>query len=842
MVGLYSKVQGASAPTNFRYSMRRRFVPENTKHKISPKVVHLESESHRMTRARLARLPAPVHAVHEKSQLLLAQKLKVFFDRADDSLFEMADKAHSNQEQNLFFDSMREVRVQRRGIEKRFTEALEDAFAALIVSPSESAASASADDFTVDGLSLVENDDLEEMVALDNSINRANAEFGEAVQQISLRLDSLVPVKVYQKNNPVGPDLLCQTIMTQVKKLDVGIKAKLILFKLFDKVVIAGLGEVYGAINQLLVDHNVLPSLSSTTRSGQRHGRRASDRAGDAGQVPQNAAAPSADQQAPAQEQRQAGTPDRRANPSGQFQSQVAESATQSHLSPEVIAALQGLFGNNTQSNSSAGLLNVLSLAQRLPMPATTSASGINVRALISDIQQRQGGTDTQIARMDEEVINLVNMLFEFILDDRNLAKPMKALISRMQIPVIKVALLDKSFFTKGGHAARRLLNEMSKAALGWQGDSETGKRDPLYRKMDEIVRKLLNEFDTDVSLFSDLLADFSSFIEKEKRRSAVLERRTLDAEDGKAKAEVARATVALEIELRTVNEALPEVVYQLIDSVWSNVLFVTSLKHGYKSEAWLGSLKTLEDLVWSVKIPATDEERKQLIRLVPDLLKRLRAGFDSISFNPYEMSTLFKSLEDVHLACIRGVEVKRRAPAGKVQKTTAAKPQVAAPQPAQNEEPAAKPAPVAKTAAPAPVAPTVEAPQPAAKQAAAPTQPAAPVSVASPAPAAPIAPVAPNDLPDTDADMRQVAGFVQGAWFEMVDDKNSVVRCRLAAFIKPTGKYIFVNRNGMKVAEKTQQELALALKKNRLRALDNSVLFDRALETVVSGMRKPRN
>lgn len=93
MVGLYSKVQGANAPTNFRYSMRRRFVPENTKHKISPKVVHLESESHRMTRARLARLPAPVHAVHEKSQLLLAQKLKVFFDRADDSLFEMADKA-----------------------------------------------------------------------------------------------------------------------------------------------------------------------------------------------------------------------------------------------------------------------------------------------------------------------------------------------------------------------------------------------------------------------------------------------------------------------------------------------------------------------------------------------------------------------------------------------------------------------------------------------------------------------------------------------------------------------------------------------------------------------------
>lgn len=821
-------------------------MPENTKHKISPKVVHLESESHRMTRARLARLPAPVHAVHEKSQLLLAQKLKVFFDRADDSLFEMADKAHSNQEQNLFFDSMREVRVQRRGIEKRFTEALEDAFAALIASASEAATAAQADDFTVDGLSLVENDDLEEMVALDNSINRANAEFGEAVQQISLRLDSLVPIKVYQKNNPVGPDLLCQTIMTQVKKLDVGIKAKLILFKLFDKVVIAGLGEVYGAINQLLVDHNVLPSLSS--RSNARpHGRRASDRSGDAGQAPQQGAAEGsfAQHSAPQASAPQHGQQTTGAAPQGNMQERrqngpaqpyvPAEAATQSHLSPEVIAALQGLFGNNTQQNSSAGLLNVLSLAQRLPMPATTSASGINVRALIADIQKRQGGGENQIARMDEEVINLVNMLFEFILDDRNLAKPMKALISRMQIPVIKVALLDKSFFTKGGHAARRLLNEMSKAALGWQGDSESGKRDPLYRKMDEVVRTLLNEFDTDVTLFSDLLADFSSFVEKEKRRSAVLERRTLDAEDGKAKAEVARATVALEIELRTVNEALPEVVFQLIDSVWSNVLFVTSLKHGYNSEAWLGSLKTLEDLVWSVKIPAGDDERKQLIRLVPDLLKRLRAGFDSISFNPYEMSTLFKSLEDVHLACIRGVQIARRAPAGKQPKpaATAPKPQPKAPvaQPAQNEEIPVKPAAAAPKATPPP-APVKPAPEAA--------KPAAPVAAPSPEPAAPVA-AAPSELPDTDADMRQVAGFVQGAWFEMVDDKNSVARCRLAAFIKPTGKYIFVNRNGMKVAEKTQQELAVALKKNRLRALDNSVLFDRALETVVSGMRKPR-
>src|SRR5690606_10729293 len=165
---------------------------------------------------------------------------------------------------------------------------------------------------------------------------------------------------------------------------------------------------------------------------------------------------------------------------------------------------------------------------------------------------------------------------------------------------------------------------------------------DPLYKKMDEVVRSLLRDFETDISIFTELLADFTSFVDKEKRRSAVLERRTIDAEDGKAKAEIARTTVALEVELRTINERVPEVVTRLITEAWNNVLFVVALKHGYQSDEWKSSLQTLEELIWSVKTPTTDEDRKKLIQLVPELLKKLRAGFDTISFNPFEMSDLF--------------------------------------------------------------------------------------------------------------------------------------------------------------------------------------------------------
>lgn len=769
-------------------------MPENAKFTKSVKVVHLEPESQRVMRARLARLPAAVHVLHEKAKHLISQKLKSFFDKADDSLFELADKAHSNQEQNLFFDSMREVRVQRRGIEKRFSAAIDLAFANLVVSEVKEQQDEYQDTLSADALSLVQNEDLEEMVAIESSISRANSEFGEAIQHISLRLDSLVPVKVYQKNNPIGPDVLCDAFMSEAKKLDVDIKAKLVLFKLFDRTVVSQLGDVYRAANQVLIDHNVLPSLTTGGRSSAT---------------------------------RQSTTAE---NTYGEPSSHHHQQANQ-----EVISALQGMLGGqiSQQTPVSDGhqLLQLLSVAQKMPAANQQSMIGVDVRSLLGEMQRTTGGAVT-IGRMDDEIINLVNMLFDFILEDRNLADPMKALISRMQIPMVKVALVDKTFFTKGGHAARRLLNEMATAALGWQGDLETGERDPLYKKMEGVVRRLIEDFDTDVSIFSELLADFTSFIEKEKRRVAVLERRTLDAEDGKAKAEVARTIVAVEIELRTINESLPQVVSKLISDAWQNVLFVVGLKHGYDSEEWHSALKTLEDLVWSVRVPESDADRQRLIRLVPDLLSRLRGGLDTISFNPFVMSELFKSLEEVHLGCIRG-----------------------------------KSAAVPLTSAPAPKAPTpkeeiepapIENEMPTAAAEANGDQPSMMDLDQMPEmdtlgdtlgedsnedfidqPGTNVQPEKEEILADDDTYMKQVAGFVQGAWFEMLDPAGASIRCRLAAVIKPTGKYIFVNRNGMKVAEKTQQELASALKQDRIRALDNSMLFDRALETVVSSLRK---
>jgi hypothetical protein len=710
----------------------------------SAKVIRLEPEIQRHVRARLARLPAAVHALNELGQKFLATALEAYFDAADDALFDLADKAPSNQEQNAFFDSMREVRVQRKGMERRFFEMMEEAFARLVSDDTRDTHKADGE-LSAEALSLVQNEDLEQLVALESTVGRAVREHNTALQGISDALSRILPTEVSSQKMPLGPAVICGAAMAQIKRLDIDIKAKLVMFKLFDRLVVSRQAELNEQLIECLDRNGIRVSL-----------------------VTKGAASPVDGQQA---------IPNR---------ANVNAAATGSAMeSGHFAAEPANTYGGAQSGENRAELLKLLSFVQRLPVSAD-SANGLDFERILSSVQHHRG-MNVEIGRIEKETMGLVQMLFRFILKDQGLADPFRELIGKMQVPVLKMALMDDQFLTEKRHPARRLLNELVSVAAQWQkGDRLTGE-EPLLALMRTTVDRILGQFDASGDVFKDALADFTSYVDKEKRRAAVLEKRTVDAEDGKARAEHARKTVAAEIQLRTMAHELPDLVQALINGPWSNVLFVTGLKYGFGSAEWAEQLRVLADLVWSVQPCASKSDRQKLIRLIPDLIQRLRRGLDSISYNPFEVAELFTGLEEIHLARIRGEIL-----------------------PLEQIETAAAPAPVA----------------------------AADTSVAQ----APPAPVAPVTLPENDPHMIMVASLAQGAWFDLDAETGAEpLRCRLAAYIRPTGKYIFVNRNGMKVAEKSHVALALALKEGHMRALDNTMLFDKALESVVTSLRQSK-
>ncbi|MGC5703375.1 DUF1631 domain-containing protein [Pseudomonas sp. NFXW11] len=715
----------------------------------------------------LARLPVILLQVRDKAAQQLRHGLQELFDNADDTLFEMADRAQSNVEQNILFEAMRDLRLKRKSIERGFLEKFSEAFAGLVqYDPAQAIPHGVAYAFAAEP----SQDDLEKKLAVEAMVAKVLNRDGFALGQLSARLGVLLGRRLMDGQNPLGPALLCEHFLQAGRSLGVGIKVKLIILKLFERYVLSDAEQLYGEANQLLIATGILPELMPAPA------RRVSDHARSETQE----AAAEGGMLKPGQ------------NP-------IDESVQ------EVFAALQTLLlrvrgsvaptleaSAETQPISTRDLLRLLSHLQQY-VPAPSAQDDFDLRNQLEQLLTRvsvKSGKSRVVDVADEDVINLIAMLFECILDDRNLPASLKALIGRLQIPMLKVAVLDKSFFSRGSHPARRLLNEIAAAAMGW-GACDDHQRDSLYLRIEQVVQRLLSEFSDDPAIFSELLADFLAFTADERRRAELLEQRLRDAEEGRARAELARRRVEQVLNQALLGKVLPHKVVDFVRDAWSQVLLLSCLKHGDGSLEWQSAEQTLHDLIWSVQRHEQPDSAMRLLALVPGLLKGLRDGLSNAAFDPFATSEFFSQLELLHLQAFEHQALAEQ------QRSVALEAQ----------------APEMVVVAREIVLPSAE---------------------EGPLEAAPLV------LPANDPSVLQVDQLRLGAWVEFQEDEDNSLRCKLAAIVPhPVAKYVFVNRTGLKVLERTRMGLALEFHRGAVRTLDDTLLFDRALESVIGTLQR---
>ncbi len=225
------------------------------------KVVHLSKAAPEHRPAMPAgRLPVALISVRDKAAQQLKQALQALFDNADDALFDMADRAGNNSDQNAFFEAMRDLRMKRRSIERSFLQRVFESFSSLnqyeIGRPAEP-------DVSFDSLALVQNDELEESVAVDTMVAKVMNRDALALTHLTTRLNTLVSKKLDDRNNPLGPLTLCDCFLQACSELVMDIRVKLIILKMFDKYVLTNLDQLYAEANHTLIAAGVLPELRS---------------------------------------------------------------------------------------------------------------------------------------------------------------------------------------------------------------------------------------------------------------------------------------------------------------------------------------------------------------------------------------------------------------------------------------------------------------------------------------------------------------------------------------------------------------------------------------------------
>ncbi|MFT4799166.1 MAG: hypothetical protein ACJAR0_001481 [Candidatus Azotimanducaceae bacterium] len=671
-----------------------------------------------------------------------------------------------------------------------------------------------------ENLSLVEDDELTAMVALEGMLASARNLHLPSFISFNTRLNSLfTDVRINESTNPLDPMQVAGSFSRALTRQGLAPYQSIQVYRSFNNLVLRQLDVVLRESNQLLIDHGVIPDLRMDTAKPKAAPTRSSPRStvakefGAFGTVEEETYEPNPDtaemfsmmqnllhKESPATAVPE-GVPG-----SGQQQYAVPVSMLPSDgQGNTVMQAFQPAPGEQVQMVDQGQLMDILTNIQKVleerngakeSIPSSLEdVEKVNISASLGEMlkENQTEGVINAVDQQSSDIINLVTLLYDAIWQDESVPIPIKELIGRTQITIIKVALSDQTFFNDENHPARELLNEFAEAGIGWI-EAENLKEDPLYKQIESSVGRIQTGYDGEVSFFDELNKEFRSFRAKEAAKTRQLEQRILKNKESQERLDDIHELVSQKIQERILGRDLHPFVVELLETHFHKFMVMLVLKEGPGSNAWKQSINTIDVLLWSVQPHEQDGDRGRLTTVNPRLLNNLRKALRIAQLESAKVETLIIELKAVQ------------------------------------DESFGAPEPIVEAKAEFTLALEGEAP------------PLAEITEANTEAEHTIEPPTEDVLDENHPAVHQVDLLSVGMWVEFADDDAQNIRCKLAAKIKAIDKFIFVNRQGVKVVEITRMGLAKELRDGSVRIISDGALFSRALESVIGNLRETQH
>jgi Protein of unknown function (DUF1631) len=274
-----------------------------------------------------------------------------------------------------------------------------------------------------------------------------------------------------------------------------------------------------------------------------------------------------------------------------------------------------------------------------------------SIRNLI--MEQRGQLSELTEAVQERMAIDIVAMLFEFILRDTEVPAEVRAQLGRLQFLVLKTALRDPTFFTHKSHPARMLVNRIGSISLSLRQVDPSGKH--LTAEICRIVEVLLADTEERVELFAQVLDEFDQFVARELR--------TVDED-------VERAVLAMEsVESRTLQFA--RITSMIADGL--SILKIDPKLHHFIVHTWAHVVERagrvniadskhyrsmVPDLIWSIAPKVAEGDRKTLIKMLPGILATMRQGMGILEWDLQQQQDFLGWLIDSHTRALRAINL----------------------------------------------------------------------------------------------------------------------------------------------------------------------------------------
>ncbi len=633
---------------------------------------------------------------HEIKTLMAA-----YFKSIDDILFQIAEKSDTHKKQKLYFDSLKSIRVYKLNVLSSFLKTLKQTFSLFennnFVYFEDKVTKVVKKNNSVTG--SIDKNDVMEKLAQNALIHESEAIYHEHLSAFEKRFSQLIALTLEPYHLPIGPYVLVSSFAKSIRLLHLDLNIKLILYKHFERSVMAQLDGLYTEINQYLNNNGVVTGLENHIINKQLKDQNA---------VNTNNSLPS--------------------NDIKDFIFNILTSLQQQLL-----------------QNSSENKLDINSAEE-------------TKNTLLLEIEKSQQYLEQQ----DRDTINLVTMLFQIIIENNNIPEPIQLTLTKLQIPFLKAAILDDSLLANKLHPAQILLDLMSSSSVGWCVELDT---DNIFiNKFNEIVDIIVDKNHLNEDFFNTQLNSYQNFITQHKNDFEIEQKRVQDKSMAKDKIITAMKAVEALLAHKMEDIPMPTLIKNMLLGTWKNLLALLLVRHSNTSEKYLQMVQFIDDLIDILK---SKQYEIVLQKNIEKLCVKYEAGLKLVAYDGEELNNkkeqFYQCLLKLHKlndrrkninfslesSQLTSVIMQNQLSPSKTQVNSDKKPQINT-----------------------------------------------------------------GNLKDLNQkDKKLVAAIKTGMWLAFSDDDDDPFEAKLSWISPRSGKFLFVNSEGLKSIDKTPQELATGLK-----------------------------
>lgn len=631
---------------------------------------------------------------------------------------------------------------------------------------------------------LMDEDTLNDLLMLNEYARQARKLHENKLRLIMARIENVLPEsKASLQNNPIDPKNFLTAFNEACKAVNFEYAETRHLFRIAQQEVLNRFSDAYDRINEIFIEKGILPDLTLS-------------------KLAKKLAAVSANNASPGKNNSSG-----RAQPTNGEMNGPGGVQSGSALSPELGNAWQQVAGDSGgamwsneqasigQGNEDAAHQLLTSLLDNFHRSSVNNlqAGSKPVRIPFQPlIQKEMSKADKamgfqQLSHHDKRVVNVLNSLFDTVFQDETISNSAKKQVGRIQIPLLKTGLNDNQFFANKAHPARQLVNKLLEAGYDWT--EEEADTNPFQKRVVSIVDRVVTSDPSDPNVLQAANSELDTVLKQIEKNCQLITDRLIQAEKASEKVTLANELIDKTIEAAFKGNVIPNSVRDLAQGVWKKNFLLTYLKSGSDNDSWRDLEKSLNYLVACTQVRKA-KNPEALFRRHRRVIEKVEGLSKNVQSSPAESAERIKKLEQLF------DELKQASESGKIAQFRLRRSLSAAEIEAKEKE--EREANVRK----------------AQEQAEADYQP-------SP----------------------RAAAFIEklksDTWIEY--KKDSPVK-RRAKFVCYTGKdklYVFVNRFGMRDLSLSKKELAEMIDEGNIKSMENSDMFDQALEQTIEHMRQ---